>query len=210
MATEPGSPPPNASPRRAEGSGPAAVSSNQRSVTLDLLDRLGCGYLLVEDERRILEINVAASLILGFNPDSALNFHHLTTAFRQLLARTRNRPKLGPLVWIVIWNKEEAPFILNQAAEVGAPPGISVVMLLDLDARLQPNPFMLRRMFGLTLAETRLALQLARGDRPADIARRCGVSRTTVSSQLAALFMKTNTRRQAELVTLLARLAIVP
>lgn len=209
MSSHPGSPPPNAPDRRAESSGVAAFPSNQRTVTLDLLDRLGCGYLVVEGERKILEINVAASLILGCDPSSALNFHHVTTAFRQLVARIPNRPKLGPLVWIVIWNKDDAPFILNQAAD-DIPPGISVVMLIDLDARLQPNPFMLRRMFGLTAAETRLALQLARGDQPADIARKWNLSRTTIRSQLAALFMKTNTKRQAELVTLLARLALVP
>ncbi|MGO4741701.1 LuxR C-terminal-related transcriptional regulator [Bosea sp. 2KB_26] len=83
-------------------------------------------------------------------------------------------------------------------------------MLVDLYARLQPNPFMLRRLFGLTAAETRLALQLARGDKPADVARKSEVSRHTIRSHLAAVFSKTNTRRQAELVTLLTRLALLP
>lgn len=69
---------------------------------------------------------------------------------------------------------------------------------------------MLRRLFGLTAAETRLALQLARGDQLADVARKSEVSLCTIRSQLGTVFGKTNTRRQAELVTLLTRLAILP
>ncbi|MGO4671075.1 helix-turn-helix transcriptional regulator [Bosea sp. 2RAB26] len=63
---------------------------------------------------------------------------------------------------------------------------------------------------GLTMAETRVALQLARGEPPGDVARNSHVSPTTVRSQLAALFAKTNAKRQAELVKLLARIAILP
>jgi DNA-binding CsgD family transcriptional regulator len=69
---------------------------------------------------------------------------------------------------------------------------------------------MLQRMFGLTMAETRLAIQMARGDVPADVARSRRLSRTTIRSQLASVFAKTQTRRQAELVTLLARVAVLP
>jgi DNA-binding CsgD family transcriptional regulator len=65
-------------------------------------------------------------------------------------------------------------------------------------------------MFGLTPAEERLAVQITRGDTPADIARETGVSIATVRSQLAAVFAKTQTGRQAELVALLARVAILP
>ncbi|GAU86027.1 two component system response regulator [Bosea sp. BIWAKO-01] len=85
-----------------------------------------------------------------------------------------------------------------------------MVMLLDLDAHLRPNPFLLRRMFGLTMAETRLALQLASGDLPADVARNFHLSPVTIRSQLAAVFAKTNTSRQAELVVLLDRIALLP
>jgi DNA-binding CsgD family transcriptional regulator len=55
-----------------------------------------------------------------------------------------------------------------------------------------------------------LAVQITRGDTPADIARETGVSIATVRSQLASVFAKTQTGRQAELVALLARVAILP
>ncbi|MGO4670231.1 helix-turn-helix transcriptional regulator [Bosea sp. 2RAB26] len=176
-----------------------------------MLDRLGCGYLAIEDHRHIIEANPTARLILGGETGSVQSLTELMGALKRLIARAPNRPALGSMSWIVIGNKDDAPFILNQAQPADVvTPGISVVMLVDLDAHLQPNRYMLQRMFGLTLAETRIALQLARGDQPADVARSCNVSRTTIRSQLASVFAKTSTRRQAELVKLLALLALLP
>jgi DNA-binding CsgD family transcriptional regulator len=65
-------------------------------------------------------------------------------------------------------------------------------------------------LFGFTAAETKLALELARGNNLIDIARSRRLSRTTVRSQLASLFVKTQTRRQADLIALLGRLAVLP
>jgi DNA-binding CsgD family transcriptional regulator len=185
-----------------------APSIYRNAVVLSMLDRIGCGYLVVEDNRKIIEANATASLILG-GEASVHDLDKLTSALKRLIARSPNRPRLGPLSWIVIWGKQEAPFILNQFSEDIAV-GTSVVMLLDLADHPEPSPAILRSMFGLTMAETRLALQMAHGDVPGDVARKCHLSPTTIRSQLAALFAKTNTKRQAELVRLLARLAVVP
>ena len=51
---------------------------------------------------------------------------------------------------------------------------------------------------------------IASGATPAEIAADNLVSMATVRSQLASVLAKTQTRRQAELVALLARLAILP
>lgn len=61
-------------------------------------------YLVVEGQR-IIEANTAASLILGCQRDAALDLHHLMSAFRRLIERAPHRLKLGPLSWIVIWNR---------------------------------------------------------------------------------------------------------
>ncbi|QCI68401.1 helix-turn-helix transcriptional regulator [Phreatobacter stygius] len=174
-----------------------------------MLDRIGCGYLLLEAGRRVVEANATARAILEREAGAVRPLDDLSRAFRRLIERAPARPLLGALSWVVISDKDDAPLILNQPAE-DLPDGHSIVMLLDLNAHLEPNPSMLQRMFGLTAAETRLALQLARGVVPAEIARRRCLSRTTVRSQLASVFAKTQTRRQAELVTLLARIAVLP
>ena len=76
--------------------------------------------------------------------------------------------------------------------------------LLDLPV---PPESMLRRVFDLTPAEARLACRLARGDSLEQVAQALDVKMTTARSQLAAIFAKTGTCRQAQLVAILSRLA---
>jgi DNA-binding CsgD family transcriptional regulator len=99
--------------------------------------------------------------------------------------------------------------ILNEEGVI-APGGTSIIALLDRENRSTANPQTLQRMFGLTRAETHLALRLAHGDAPLEIARSWRLSRTTIRSQLASLFAKTDTKRQAELVALLGRISVLP
>jgi len=58
---------------------------------------------------------------------------------------------------------------------------------------------------GLTAAEAKLAQGLLTGSSPSVLAEAWNVSRETVKTQLAALFRKTNTHRQSQLVALLLR-----
>ena len=62
---------------------------------------------------------------------------------------------------------------------------------------------LLRTLFGLTPAEARLAVRLARGDALDSIAAELDISYATARTQLAVIFRKTGTRRQGELVKLL-------
>lgn len=59
-------------------------------------------------------------------------------------------------------------------------------------------------LYGLTKAEAKLAALLVEGCNISDAAEKNRVTRETVRSQLKAVFQKTGTRRQAELVRLLA------
>ncbi|WP_041770159.1 helix-turn-helix transcriptional regulator [Metapseudomonas resinovorans] len=70
----------------------------------------------------------------------------------------------------------------------------------------QPASQLLADLFQLTPAERRLADLLVRGLTPEACAARLNVSINTVRTQLRALFRKTETERQAELVHLFTRL----
>jgi DNA-binding CsgD family transcriptional regulator len=70
----------------------------------------------------------------------------------------------------------------------------------------QPHSQLLAELFLLTPAERRLAELLAQGLTAEACALRLRVSINTVRSQLRALFRKTETERQAELINLFARL----
>jgi DNA-binding CsgD family transcriptional regulator len=61
-------------------------------------------------------------------------------------------------------------------------------------------------VFGLTPAEARLASIMAEGANPEEAAEELHISRDTARNQLRAIFAKTTTHRQSELVALLSRL----
>ena len=59
----------------------------------------------------------------------------------------------------------------------------------------------------MTVAEAKLAQLLACGDSIDDVAQKLDIKMSTARTQLAAIFSKTDTRRQAKLVALLGRIA---
>jgi DNA-binding CsgD family transcriptional regulator len=61
----------------------------------------------------------------------------------------------------------------------------------------------LRSHFGLTLAEARLALYLARGETLRSAGVKLGITYETTRSSIKNIFKKTETGRQAELVIVL-------
>ncbi|WP_245441949.1 helix-turn-helix transcriptional regulator [Mesorhizobium hawassense] len=174
-----------------------------------MLDRIGCGWLILSESKRVLEWNVAAETILTELEDPLDQPGDLSAALRSLTAGVPTHFVPGSLSWIVIRSAGDRPVILNEDGALAGDRSI-IVALLDRQSRTGPNPQTLQRMFGLTTAETHLALRLAKGDAPLEIAERSRLSRTTIRTQLASLFAKTETRRQAELVSLLGRISVLP
>jgi DNA-binding CsgD family transcriptional regulator len=83
----------------------------------------------------------------------------------------------------------------------------SIVAFADLNDVPVPCAQVLQRVFDLTQAEVRLAQGVARGDSLEEVAAGLGIKISTARTQLASIFAKTQTRRQAKLVALLGRLA---
>ena len=86
----------------------------------------------------------------------------------------------------------------------------TVVILVDLDATPKPTCEVLQKVFELTPAEARLAVEIACGKSPEEIAEATHVAVGTVRKQLGSVFGKTNTHRQGELAALMARVSILP
>ena len=86
----------------------------------------------------------------------------------------------------------------------GPGPAFTAVFVCGHERQMAASPELLSRRFGLSRAESRVALGLLEGKAPAEIGDDTGVSKNTVKSQLASLFAKTGTRRQAELMLALA------
>ena len=187
---------------------------------LAVLEALGCGGLILDEKGRVLQTNSKARRYLGSdldlrkrgNGDGLASNAEMQVALRNALkASTKVLPQLGE--FITVPRPASRPLLLRsirfpESAEGEQPVGPSAaIVVLDMDDCPQPDEQLLREVFLLTPAQTRLARQLSRGDSLGEIAEGAGVSLGTLRVQLKALFMKTGTRRQGELVALLAHLS---
>jgi DNA-binding CsgD family transcriptional regulator len=116
-----------------------------------------------------------------------------------------------PCAQIVVRRREKRPLILRILPVHGAArtPFLGARVLLTLTS-LEAQPWLkaatLNRVFGLTPAEARLASIIAQGRSPEQAAEALGISRATARNQIKAIFGKTDTHRQSELVALLSLL----
>lgn len=172
------------------------------------LGRIGCGQILLVRDR-VIEASATARAILERECGHIAGRETLYGALKRLVHRAGAKIPVGSTSWLATSSKEGITSLVNQIADA-RPDETSTVILLDLDAHPEPTPRTLQRLFGFTAAETQIAVELARGRNLLDIARSRQLSRTTIRSHLAALFVKTQTRRQVELVALLGRVAVLP
>ena len=84
----------------------------------------------------------------------------------------------------------------------------ATLMLMIVDTRRPPTELhaALASAYGLTTAETRLLPLLAQALSPAEMAMTLRVDISTIRTQLSAIYAKTGTRRQQDVMTLLGRL----
>lgn len=183
---------------------------------LRVFDRMGCGGIILSTTGHVLATNTSAQLILQqmFNLDdaaAALNGSG-REIIKQLLGRGRTRISFESENWILIERVGQRPLIMNfvpvPVLDEGGPH--SVLLLIDLDATPLPTTSCLEQIFRLTPAEARLTLLLVSGKAPNEVAQMLHLSVATVRTQLKAVFEKTHTHRQAELVVLVSRLAALP
>jgi DNA-binding CsgD family transcriptional regulator len=188
-----------------------ATIEDEKSLfsVMGMLGRIGFGYVVLDDHMRVIDWNEPAKATLEVclnieNPKKAV-----ADAFKELTSRTHCRLMLGGVFWIVVPHKGGTPLVFQDKAVVGHY-NSCIVLLLSRETCPHPNPLRLQQLFGLTEAETQLATSLVSGMTPLEIASRSKLSRSTIRSQLAALFLKTDTKRQSELVALLGHVSVLP
>lgn len=87
-----------------------------------------------------------------------------------------------------------------------SPAAATIVFVFDDDDKRPAPPEILAQVYGLTPAESRLAAALTEGESIAKFSAEHHVSRNTLKSQLHAIFEKTGTSRQSELLRKLSAL----
>lgn len=86
--------------------------------------------------------------------------------------------------------------------------GTAMLVLVDPQSSRRGMETRLAAQFGLTPAEARVACEVGKRRAPKDLADTLRTHASTVRTHLHHVFAKTATRRQAELMRLLAQLAI--
>jgi DNA-binding CsgD family transcriptional regulator len=107
----------------------------------------------------------------------------------------------------------QLPYILTVAplgtdlSVYGRP--LAMVVLADPD-RQSPSERDLAAFFGLSPAESRLAVALLAGKKLGEVARDFGVQITTLRTQLSSILRKTGVTRQVDLIRLLSNVPVIP
>jgi DNA-binding CsgD family transcriptional regulator len=134
-------------------------------------------------------------------------------ALGALYDRMRAASDLFPLPCepIVVRRRHGGPVILRVLPVPPAARGPflgarALITLTIIVPRTGPQSRLLVGAFGLTPAEARLASIIAEGRDPEHAARELQIATSTARNHLKAIFAKTATRRQSELVALLSRL----
>jgi DNA-binding CsgD family transcriptional regulator len=77
---------------------------------------------------------------------------------------------------------------------------VAILFIHDPSERAKLEPAALRRLYGLTGAETRLAVLIAQGRTVSEVCALLDVTPNTVRTHLKRIFQKTQTRSQSQLV----------
>jgi DNA-binding NarL/FixJ family response regulator len=197
------------------------ASHNMRAALLgadEALNRIAVGVFLIDVDRKVLSRNRRADELLAEADGITLGREGLlrgekpaqTQALRDIIdvaiARVGTSNRQGSDAVALTRDSGKRPLIAV-ACPLGrepAAPGEPAVGLFvtDPEWRSSDAAQAVAQLYGLSPAETRLALALVRGLRLDEIADEFGLSRNTVSYTLKNLFRKTETDRQADLISL--------
>ncbi len=201
------------------------VAEAERMLYAGTLERLSVGAVILDKKGKILRTNHAAAAILAERDGLSTVNGVLQAAYgsenRELhalieraikgatkgerastkpqlvsgmsLTRNSGKPNLGIVV-------RTAP--LTEWSESPERPAV-IVIIRDIEQKLQASQGILKRLYGLTPAESNLVLKLLEGLTVDEASERLHISRNTVRCQLRGIFAKTGVTRQTELMRLL-------
>jgi DNA-binding CsgD family transcriptional regulator/PAS domain-containing protein len=201
-----------------------ALRDESGDAPADALDALAHGVLIVDADARIVFANRAAATQLAHATGLRSERDTLTAStpaatqqLRALVARAaRPDARTGGAMLISRPPPDEplqalvSPLGTHRGADLARGARAHTAMLIVIDPKSSRRGVETRlvALFGLTPAEARVACEVGKGLNPKDVAEALQVLPSTVRTHLHHVFAKTATRRQAELMRLIAQLAI--
>jgi DNA-binding CsgD family transcriptional regulator len=188
------------------------------------LSAVSFGVLLLGSKAQVVFANAAAETILRRNDGLAFTHGVLTaddtTANGELLRLIEHAASPGesldcPHCVVVPRRSMLRPYQVTAAPCRGtikslsvAPQTIAIVFLVDPEQVPTLPVEALRRLYGLTASEAKLAIELGAGRTVAAAADHLVITYETARTHLRRIFSKTQTSRQSELVSLLLRFSM--
>jgi DNA-binding CsgD family transcriptional regulator/PAS domain-containing protein len=187
-------------------------------AALEALDRLPSGMLLVSATGQVLHANAAAEAMLRRSDGLGLRHGQLFAADPKHTARLYgliaeaihafglDPPSSGGAMPVprpsdlAAWQVTVSPLAPNNPYVLGPAHAAVLVTITDPSAEIRAPEATLRALFGLTSAETRIALALANGKTPGDIAVDHRLSLLTVRTHIRRLHDKLGVRHQGQLI----------
>lgn len=186
------------------------VAQEQLGVFHQSLDGLDFGVMFIDPTTRVRHANTAARemiaragglALLGGLPEHAPREGELARLLQACAQGKGGAVSLG-----IPGNKLFAmalPLAAPQATVAGDASASVMLMLVEPNKRPEAALDFVVRAFGLSKAEARLLPMLFENMTPTGMAQALDVKISTVRTQLSAIFAKTGTRRQQELIRLL-------
>jgi len=184
----------------------------ERSASAEMLNCLEQGVLLVDAQARVLFANRAAEVLLREGSGLRMQDGCLaaatpakSAALRRLIAGDGVDAGAGLLALPRVDGLPMAAQVLSLKAETTWLPQAPAAIVFVTDPRAAPLPSQkeIQLLFDLTAAQTAVASELLNGAGVQAVARRLGISASTVRTHLLEIYQKTGTHRQADLVRLI-------
>ena len=172
-----------------------------------LVNGIGSPALLVDGELRVRQMNHAAEVLLRSNRLIAMRGGFLKTA------DARTQGELADAVQKAMAKSDSEPAAVKlrgtdgthaglsiAGVPAGAGPRLALVLVSEAAAADPTRTARLRQLYGLSVSEAALAIMLADGFSPAEIAEQRRVSIGTVRVQIKQIAFKLGCHRQSEIV----------
>jgi len=197
-----------------------AQAFRERSVYQTVIDRIGVGVALVDAKSTIMATNTIGKEILaagdglkvarGRLTAASTNVAHALENYVRAAAEAQTQPAHEHGQPLAV-ERDGNPSPLTVIVHPGPPARpmntplrrSAIVVMRDPDRRASVSAHVVGQLFGLTPAEATLATLLAQGADLDEAAAELGIRRNTARSQLQSIFMKTNAKRQSELVRMI-------
>ena len=192
------------------------------SVATSALDQLAAAVIVTDRDARIVELNRSGEDLLSRGYALSVRQGKLcasrafeTAKLTRLIAGAAVPENIEPAIGRMLVKTQDRglPYVLTVtrlAAELSAFDRPLAMVLATAPDQRRFAAADLAELFGLSAAESRLAVALISGKKLRDIAIEGGVRITTLRTQLSAILKKVGAERQSDLVRILTSIPIVP